>query len=179
MTTPEQRREELGSVAAFFSGTATPTPKQTPTARPAVEVPPRAAQTTPAPKRRPPSSGQAPVARAKRVARVYASLPADDAKDVRALAKKRSWSLLAVAAAALEEYSVDLYNAEPTKPQPNPLPGAASIKRHGDTYLPMDVSNAEQARWLEDKLRPYNAHATAHLLGCALSHYLAQPGIRP
>lgn len=159
---------QLEAIGNMFSSAPAVTPQaKAPMPDPASPTPkaePRRARTNP-PRSSAPSTKTAG-------SRVYASLPADEVHAVRALAKARSWSLLAVAAAALEEYSPELYAKEPTLAVSSPLPGAKANKRHGDTYLPLNIYNAEQAQWLETALQPYGEAVKSHLLGCALSHYL-------
>ena len=164
---------QLEAIGKLFSSSdersVPPAPPRSPA--PDTQKPPASAA-EPTPKRSRPTARPAAVAPSSAL-RVYASLPAEEVSAVRALAKSRGWSLLAVAAAALEEYSPELYAKEPSQSATSPLPGVKTNKRHGDTYLPLNIYNAEQARWLDTALRPYGNAVKSHLLGCALSHYLA------
>lgn len=171
---------ELPEVGSFFASpsAAKPVvvgqypPGSNPNARPADTAPESPAPPA-APRARRPREQSTPTSSpTPSVSRVYASLPSEHEARVRAIAKDRGWSLLGVVAAALETYPPTAYEAQRSAHRPNPAPGSKTKMRHGDTYLPITINNAEQRAWISDTLEPYRAESVAHILGCALSHYL-------
>jgi hypothetical protein len=104
--------------------------------------------------------------------RVYAHLTATEIESVRAIARSRNWTLLAVVGAALELYTPDMYRAEVDDRHTSPVPGIQRVARAGEFHVPISVAGAAQRTWLEAALEPYAPDSISHLLGCALSHYL-------